>query len=160
MQCEQVRSRLADFLGGEMSSADAAQVHDHLARCAACEREVRGLREAVGVLREGELSHDTAQERAEAISLQLLDEQRVIRGPFAVVPALLRYAAVIAISFGGGYLMRSSGSAASPPSIALESKDTGVALAQRYEAASRAYPKAPGISKGLLALANVEQNTR
>lgn len=152
MRCDDVRTILAEFLSGEMSTTNAAAIHQHLLNCAACDQEVRGLREAIGGVQAGAVSSQIAQHRASQITLEFTGDSREIRKPYAQMAPLLRYAAVVAISFGAGYLLRPA--AVSGKAREIESNDAGPVIAQRYEAANRAYPKAAGMSKSLLALAN------
>lgn len=156
MRCDDIQASLADFLSGELASADATEIRQHLQHCAACANEIRGLREAVDGFQAGAISGQTASQRAANIELHFaerLSDSRAIRAPMA---ALLRYAAVIAISFCSGYWLRpaATGTAAEQP----VTSDRELVLVRRYDAASRAYPKAAGMSKGLLALANAERS--
>lgn len=156
MQCDDIRASLADFLSGEMASADAAAIHQHLQNCPACDQEVCGLREAADGFRAGAISGQAASQRAAKIELDFADAMPAIRAPRTRLAALLRYAAVIAISFGAGYLLRPVASGeAGQKAVA---GDGDMVIVRRYDAANRAYPKAAGMSKGLLALANVERN--
>lgn len=156
MRCDDIQARLADFLGGEMASADSAAVHQHLQNCPACAHEMRGLREAVDGFQAGAISGQTASQRAANVELHFAERVSDWRAARAPMAALLRYAAVIAISFVSGYLLRpaATGAAAEQPVTG----DRDLVLVRRYDAASRAYPKAAGMSKGLLALANVERS--
>lgn len=55
LRCGEVLERLGDFVDGELSAAEVAKVHAHLAGCDVCERfggefarTVGGLRRALG----------------------------------------------------------------------------------------------------------------
>lgn len=48
--CEKYRTMLVGLLDGELSPQEAAEVNEHLARCAGCRREYDQLRETSGKL--------------------------------------------------------------------------------------------------------------
>ncbi len=45
VQCDHIRSRLDDYLDGELTTDEATEVRSHLADCAACEEHVRRARQ-------------------------------------------------------------------------------------------------------------------
>jgi anti-sigma factor RsiW len=63
MDCTRCAEDLTAFLDGELSDADSDQVESHLSACAACDAELRSLREAARFIqshqRELEISPET-----------------------------------------------------------------------------------------------------
>lgn len=45
MTCDQVKEHIADYLAGAMSPAEAAELDEHMAGCAACKQEIAALSE-------------------------------------------------------------------------------------------------------------------
>lgn len=155
MTCKHVRDQMADFIGGELSAEQTAVVRDHLASCDACAREARGLQAAAAVVEAGDLSATAAAAKALTIDWETIERAAQSTAKSTRIrpraAALLRYAAVIAIAFAGGYLAR--GPRLAGPETRTMVTDPEMALARRYETASRSYPHASEMSKSLLALA-------
>lgn len=158
MRCNEVEALLAELISGEISTDGAAGVQQHLRSCAACDRELQSLRQASELLQAGKLPSEIAHQRAAQISLEFAERPSVVGGRYAGALAMLKYAAVIIVSFGAGYLLRPSQSV--EKTQPAETNEAAPVIAQRYEAANRTYPKAAAMSKGLLALANVDRNSR
>ncbi len=45
MKCDQVKEHIADYLAGILSPAEAEELDEHFARCAACKQEAAALSE-------------------------------------------------------------------------------------------------------------------
>jgi transposase len=143
MTCNEFRNHLADHLGGEAAAGAEQALRRHAETCGECRDELAGLELALATLEQSRLT------RAQA-------EQRVSQTPRAIslAPALLRYAAVIALAFGGGYAVRGMRSPAATPAPAHVAPAVQPAeLASRYVAASSAYPRASSLTHALLAIA-------
>ena len=143
------------------------------------ESEARELAGTSGTMRSGAepmmpIAGLAAHERGDLhVEARLGDPPGTTRTPVRRIsirrgaPALLRYAAVVALAFGAGYWMRGPGvsrSAASPiatgknPDSALsdpltDDRPVNPAFVKGYRRATEEYPSASSFSKSLLALA-------
>ncbi|MBI3947929.1 MAG: zf-HC2 domain-containing protein [Armatimonadetes bacterium] len=51
MSCRRIRSRLSEYMDGELAALEGARVREHLARCPRCAAEAEALRRVAGVAR-------------------------------------------------------------------------------------------------------------
>jgi anti-sigma factor RsiW len=63
MKCDQVKEHIADYLAGALSGAEAEEMDEHLAQCAACKQEVAALSETWEMLGLLEQEQPSAQLR-------------------------------------------------------------------------------------------------
>ncbi|MCA9251136.1 MAG: zf-HC2 domain-containing protein [Phycisphaerales bacterium] len=98
MNCNDIHSKLADYLGNELTQTDRIAVDRHLANCGACAGEVTSLQETLSAL--GKLdtvSHDAAAARTN--DLRVVKRRPIIQ---RLALASLRIAAVLALGFALG----------------------------------------------------------
>ncbi|MBX3358042.1 MAG: zf-HC2 domain-containing protein [Phycisphaeraceae bacterium] len=150
-ECDHVELVLADVVSGELKGAEMERVERHVASCDACRERIEGLRGALSVVSGGTASADEAGVRTASVQLPgaaggLVSQPRRVgwRGVLAA-------AAVIAVSFGLGYVARGPGT----PGRAVGPKDatSGEVLADRYARLARERPEASGMSLALLTIA-------
>jgi|GEM_PF-3556771 len=180
MSCEQAEALLAEALGDEISASDNERLAKHLRDCAACRDEFAALRQTVGVVRRRFGDREDAgtlippKPRIEgaawttSVSASTSSESVSTAGPI-----WWRYAAIIVISFGLGYLVRAQtgtdvssspvvdhspnvAQSESPPrndtkSPSPRSKPRET-LRDRLLAAHRADPNASNLAKSLVAI--------
>lgn len=145
MTNEQFNDLLADWLGDELSPDDRTAFERELAANPLRRAEAQRLREAQDLVR------------------ALARPQPQLRQPhpamLRVVAAALRYAAVIALAFAGGYMARGPDAPATQPAAprVVEQPPARAPgdsrLADRYAAALRKFPDSPTLSHSLLMLA-------
>lgn len=131
MNCERVQELLADYLGGEASAADRAELEAHIASCTACRAEVVGLSATVGVMR----TLDTVPLEVAAARTHGLRVVRVRPVAVRLVFGALRTAAMIAVGMVLGWYLgigvpapADTGRAASPGSGHHTPPDSGRTL--------------------------------
>ena len=109
MNCEQFEDLLADALGGELSSVKRAGFDGHVRDCARCRREFESASAAISAMRSlpgppveaAAVGRDRLASAAESAPW-------MNREPNFRLPPILRYAAVIALAFIAGYVVRAS----------------------------------------------------
>jgi anti-sigma factor RsiW len=81
MNCTQWEERLSLYIGGDLSSHDAAEVERHLAECAGCQLFASGLRSALNLLSD---AHEEAPAPAHfaAVRARVLEQLERERTPF------------------------------------------------------------------------------
>lgn len=140
MNCDDVRNRLADYLGQELSSEDRHRVDAHLLDCQSCRREISELGTVLVELRGREgVTVNAARERTQSINLQPRARSWTIR--------LLRAAALLLVGAGIGWIVRGAGSAVSdnqrasqdarPHSAIMASGNDASSLRARYQNVDR-----------------------
>ena len=115
MDCEQFTDRLADFLGQELSAEQHEAAQQHLRSCERCRELARGLQAAAAATESNVPTVEEAAQQTDTLRLPTspgMHAARRRRAPSYLL-TVIRYAAVIAIAFGGGYLYRGVG--AIPP---------------------------------------------
>lgn len=75
MICEPYRTKLLDYLEGELIQQERLEVEAHLAHCVDCQEEARGLQEALGLI-----AHLPVPEPPEAFWQRYLGELRAKAG--------------------------------------------------------------------------------
>ena len=186
MTCEQIELLFADALGGELEPSDRRIFDAHLVSCAGCRAEFAALTDTAALLR-GYLADNrpvsdanVAREDVANISGSGDDvglgaknrAQRVSVSRSTLWPALLRYAAVIVLSFGIGFAVRGGliNTQGDEPSIASGAGQTDsvassdnfkkppsrksleATLEARLLAAHQAAPHASDFTKSLMAI--------
>jgi len=109
MNCREFESILADELGGELSQRDRSAFASHLAECAACRAEHEAHRATLERLREsvpGPIRATMNQEDGRVVITTGQDASNHKASGIRIPTALMRYAAVILLSFAAGYLAR------------------------------------------------------
>lgn len=157
MTCREFQSELADELAGEPTARDSRAIRSHAAECESCARELRSLSDVQHQLRMGLVS----RERAESAAAAVVPGFRAAASPSTLrLPALVRYAAMIAIGFLAGYSLQGSRGNAIVSASPSARETTLVAvdpihqsISSRYRAAEAAYPGASMFSRSLVAVA-------
>lgn len=102
MNCNDIESRLADYLGAEMSSADRERFEQHLQSCGCCRAEVGGLASVADGLRNlPSVSMEHAARRTRD-----LEVRRRRAKPGRMLLAGLRYAAILLLGAGIGWRIK------------------------------------------------------
>lgn len=159
MNCEAFRDQLADFVGGELDPDRHAAAAEHLEQCDACRELARGLQGAAAALEANVVSPETAAKRTADLTIRMPESESAVRPTpgYARVTRILRYAAVVMLAFGAGYVLRGWQAAPvfPPPAENLEivGESINPALAKRIERVSRQYPEASTLTQGLICLA-------
>jgi anti-sigma factor RsiW len=160
MNCHEFNQVVADYIGGELDAEARTAAQQHLGVCAACRQSATELQAAAaaieaGIPNEAEATELTAGLRPPALTLPMTT--RAAGRPR--VGVILRYAAVIVLAFGCGWLVRGGGASASEVAPAAQSADAWAAaplsrqLAQQYERAARSFSNASTFSRALVTLA-------
>jgi anti-sigma factor RsiW len=156
---ERFRELLVDYLAGELDEQRAAEFRAELAASAERRRLASELQAAAAALEANVLSDDEAGQRTERLELEtplLADGQHTAeRAPrYRVLFAALRYAAVVALAFGAGFLVRGwqSGSpeATPTPPPPTEFNERYVAS---FAEATQSFPQSSTFTRSLLMLA-------
>lgn len=155
MNCQQFQQILADYIAGELPPGQHADAQLHPSQCRACAEELAGLQSAAAVLDSGRLTVAAAERHV----IEPTPQSSVRLAPPAaassrsIAPALLRYAAAIAVAFAAGYALRGARPVPAPapadPSIAA----APAVVIERYNTLARERPDTPSFSRSLLALA-------
>lgn len=154
MTCDELHDRLADLLGNELPPDQRAAADQHLADCDACRRLADGFASVERLLRR----HVPNVADATAAAAPLAPGRAAPPTRRAALVGL-RYAAVIAVGFLGGYAARAprDDRPVPPPAHAVpaivDATPLNAALVSRYQALESAYPGAPAFSRALVALA-------
>lgn len=156
MNCHEAELRVADALGGELSDHDRRELDAHLAGCDACRDELARGEQVLGVMRTS-ISAPTINLQREGDRLVL--SRRVHRPRF--VAAMLKYAAVIGLSFLGGVALdgrmlggsstqpiASRGTPASVSSATARTRSVESALVAAYQR----NPRQPDLAKCMVAV--------
>jgi anti-sigma factor RsiW len=155
MNCPQFRQILADYIAGELPPVLHGEAQLHAGQCRACADELAGLQSAAAVLDSGRLTDDAAERHSAAQPIEPRPRLVPPASPpqRSVVPALLRYAAAIAISFVTGYALRGPGAAPKAAEPSIVSAAAPAVVIERYNTLAREHPDAPSFSRSLLAVA-------
>lgn len=158
MNCEILQARLADYVAGELSAPERLAADAHLAECGACHRQANELSATERMLRNGVAPQTNAEHAVSGVELPKLDDRRSL--PTRTAPAALRYVAVVALGFLGGYLTRDRNLNDKPsmqpnnaPARVMETLPVNPAFVARYQAAETTFPAATSFSRSLLVLA-------
>ncbi len=156
---ERFRELLADYLAGELDEQQAAAFRAELAASAERRKLASELQAAAAALEGNVLSENEARQRTEDLKLELPSPLKRAHaseatGRYKRLFAALRYAAVIALAFGGGYIVRGwqSGSpetTSAPPPMA-EINERYVA---NFAEATQLFPHSSTFTRSLLMLA-------
>lgn len=126
MNCNEVESRLADYLGGELSRSDIEALQTHLGSCARCRAEVDNLEAAQATLMELET---VSPEHASRVTSRIVVRRRPA-WPGGMLWVSLRYAAMLAVGVGIGlYLNKPSPDASAGRPMTASSARRSVAPA-------------------------------
>ncbi len=138
MNCEQFENSLPDALGGELSADQRAEFDKHVRVCERCRREFESTSAALSAIR----SLPAPPVEAMAIGRDRFVTEaefapRTSGGPILQLHPLLRYAAVIAIAFVAGYVVR----AGLTPSISSREVVPGSAVESRPGVDAPEFPR-------------------
>lgn len=156
MNCEDVRSLLADAVGHELNEPDGRALELHAARCAACRDRLAELRGMAMALRA--LAPADSDVAAQAASIVL---SRPSRPAVPTGSSLLRYAAVMFLAFGAGYFVRgvaTDSQSARPAPIAeaqpaRPSSSLETYIARNYPRVASEHPDTSQLGLSLLSIA-------
>lgn len=124
MNCNDFELLMADALEGELSSTDQRRLDEHLARCRECSVQFDAAKRSLKALQSmPEPDMDRCDQTDVAKSLRVAAVREIAR-PKTTRNALaaLRYAAVIALAFSGGYFWRNLPEAHLPTNTAPTSR--------------------------------------
>lgn len=163
MKDEEFQELLADYLAGELDEREASRfqaeleasperrklAHELQAAAAALEAHIPSQEEAQR--RVGSLAFDDLQIRAREAARRA----RPIRLRYQRSKAVLRYAAVIVLAFGAGFVVRGWPSAhrESPAPPVATALPINAGYLDEYRRVTQAFPEASSFSRSLLMLA-------
>ncbi len=98
MNCKEIETMLADYLGGELGDADTAAFEDHLSTCSSCRLQVEEFEETLSAL--SELRNSDPVKSARADGMQRGDKPVTIYRRITV--SILKTAAILAIGVFAG----------------------------------------------------------
>lgn len=155
--------KLADYLAGELGTDERAAFETLIAADPQRARLVQELRAVEATLRAGLPAYDAAEREARAAaSAADVDRTRpAVRRSVGLIAA--RYAAVIVLAFGAGFMARgwhNAGAAAAEPRVAApgtperaQVRSLEEQLGRNYIAIANERPKASSLGRTLLAAA-------
>ena len=156
MNCTHFQQILADYIASELPPALHSEAQHHAAECRACADELAGLQSAAAVFDSGRISPAQAAQHADSMALPTAPR---LPSPLPArqlsVPIWMRYAAVIALAFTCGSVLRGSGPAQSPPQPDIVANPTPPhsGVIERFNSITRERPDVPAFSRSLLAVA-------
>jgi anti-sigma factor RsiW len=162
MNEERFQELLADYIAGELDQQQTAAFRAELESNPERRRLARELQAAAAALEANDLSDQEARQRTESLSLSEIAARGADPTPETARPvrrlAALRYAAVIVLAFGAGFLARGwKSDVGEPPPPPTPATVTAPAINERYVAKYRqvmqAFPKSSSLSRSLLTLA-------
>lgn len=164
MNDEEFQELLADYIAGELDEQRAAAFRAELESNAERRRLARQLQAAAAALEANVLSDEDAQSRTASLSLQEIAARagggapprvsRAVRFKHYRLGVVLRYAAVIVLAFGAGFVVRGWRSEAREPSPqVVSSANVNEGYAASYRRATQAFPQSTSFSRSLLILA-------
>jgi anti-sigma factor RsiW len=125
MNCREVKELLADYLGDELGPAQRHGIREHLAACALCREDIAGLS---GVLTELKQVPDVSADQAVALTRGLGGGRAESARPGRWRLAAVRYAAVLMLGIGLGFLLRSHWAGGTGPRPAALQSGAGSAV--------------------------------
>jgi len=84
LSCDKIRERLVDYVDGELSERDAAEVQEHLGRCDRCRAAVDALRRSLDLAR---VIWTDAQEQLKTVKVHILPRSAWFLRPRAALAA-------------------------------------------------------------------------
>lgn len=164
MNCAELQITLADYLAGEAAPEAVAAVRQHLAECSTCHEQVAGLQAAAAILETSILPPNEAARAAAVVApplRSLLNAEAAAAAAFrheprvATADRLLRYAAVVLLSFTAGFLARPGFRGGSPvtPTPGEARPPRAATVAESFAQAVTAHPSTTMFSRSLLAIA-------
>ena len=112
MSCDTWESMIALEVGGDLPTADAEQLAEHLGTCAHCRRFAEGMRQsqqAVALLADAPVDEEILTTVRARVLHEIGSRSAVL--PFRLRPRMLALAAALAVALGALLLLRSSGPA-------------------------------------------------
>jgi anti-sigma factor RsiW len=155
---------LADYLAGELDEQQAAAFRAELEANEERHKLAQELQAAAAALEANVLSDQEAQRRSESLTLQDIQKRaaevpkewsRPNRSRYHRLKAVLRYAAVIVLAFGAGFVARGWRSDAwepSPPPV-VSSPSIHERYVADYQRVAQAFPQSSSFARSLLVLA-------
>ena len=155
MNEERFRELLADYVAGELDSENAAELRAELARDPRRRALAKELQAAAAALEADLPSLEEAEQRTATLTLPAVGRAASTKPRW--LHALLRYAAVIALAFGAGFLARDwqQPRDVPPPQAAprIEPDVVNARYAAGFARAAREFPQSELFSRSLLMLA-------
>lgn len=157
---ERFRELLADYLAGELDEQQAAAFRAELKANAERRKLADELQAAAAALEANVLSDDEARRRTEDLQLSVAPSRKRPRPVERTAGhqrlfAVLRYAAIIVLAFGAGFLAR--GRQSETPETSGASLAQTTEINDRYVAnfvrATQSFPESSSFSRSLLMLA-------
>jgi anti-sigma-K factor RskA len=165
MNDEEFQELLADYVAGELDEQQAAAFRAELESDAQRRQIAQQLQAAAAALEANVPSDEDAQSRTELLNLQDIATRGAGGAPEQISPpirfryyrlrAVLRYAAVIVLAFGAGFVARGWRSdvqePSTPPVVITPTVNEGYAAS--YRRVAQAFPQSSSFSRSLLVLA-------
>jgi anti-sigma factor RsiW len=164
MNDEKFEELLADYLAGELDEQQAAAFRAELESNEQRRKRAQELQAAAAALEANLLSDEEARRRTESLSLQDIAMRGADRAPKVSsrltrfghrrLKAVLRYAAVIVLAFGAGFVVRGWRSDTREPSLPVTTAaPVNERYVQDYLRVTKAFPQSSAFSRSLLMLA-------
>lgn len=159
MNEKQFRELLANYIAGELDPQQAADFRAALQADEQRRKLVQELQAAAAVLEAGTISQEEAERRTAMLALD--PSHAGVLSPHGRRPerkrlfAVLRYAAVILVAFGAGFLARAwpAVDRTEPTRPAVQATPINEVYVASFTKASESFPHASTFSRSLLALA-------
>lgn len=164
MNDERFEELLADYLAGELDEQQAAAFRAELESNEQRRKIAHELQAAAATLEANLLSDEEARRRTDSLSLQDIATRgaggapglssRPTRFRYRRLKAVLRYAAVIVLAFGAGFIVRGWRSETRELSLPVTAAaSVNERYADDYLRVTQAFPQSSGFSRSLLMLA-------
>jgi hypothetical protein len=163
MNEEEFQKRLAEYIAGELDQQAAAAFRVELEHDEQRRKLADELQAAAAALETNTLSDEEARRRTDSLTFAELQARSAGAGwashpagaGHSGLKAVLRYAAVIILAFGAGFLARGwqFESRQRPPALAAVSESFNQGYAASYRQVEEAFPESSSFSRSLLMLA-------
>lgn len=158
MNCNDIDSRLADYLGAELSAADGERFEHHLQSCERCRAEVGALASVADGLRDlPSVSIEHAARRTRDLEVRTRRAQ-----PGRMLLAGLRYAAILLLGAGIGWQVKppadeTTGPGTRPPAVrTVAAEQLHPAWVETARRVNRRYANRSSLVRSLAALSGAK----